>query len=42
MLFSDVWSKNAALLESLMEIHSTPPIIYHGFNKYNVHVPFIL
>ena len=32
MLFSDVWSENAALFERLMEIHSNPPILYFGFN----------
>ena len=32
MLFSDVWSENAALFERLMEIHSNPPILYYGFN----------
>ena len=31
MLFSDVWSENAALYERLMEIHSNPPILYYGF-----------
>ena len=31
MLFSDVWSENAALFERLMEIHSNPPILYYGF-----------
>ena len=31
-LFSNVWSKNDALFERLMEIHSNPPILYYGFN----------
>ena len=31
MLFSDVWSENAALFKRLMEIHSSPPILYFGF-----------
>ena len=33
MLFSDVWSENAALFERLMEIHSNPPKPYYGFNE---------
>ena len=37
MLFSDVWSENAALFERLMEIYSNPPILYYGF-KLLVHV----
>ena len=28
MLFSDVWSETAALLNRLMKIHSNPPILY--------------
>ena len=32
MLFSDVWSENAALFERLMEFHSNPPILYYGIN----------
>ena len=31
MLFSDVWSENAALFERLMEINSNPPILHYGF-----------
>ena len=31
MLFSGFWSENAALFESLMEIHSNPQIPYYGF-----------
>ena len=31
MLFSDVWSENAALFERLVEIHSNPPILYFEF-----------
>ena len=31
-MFSDVWSENGALLERLIQIHSNPPILYHGFN----------
>ena len=30
-LFSDVWSKNAALFKRLMKIHSNPPILHYGF-----------
>ena len=26
------WSENAALFERLMEIHSSPPVLYYGFN----------
>ena len=33
MLFPDVWSENAALLERLMEIHSNPPKLYYGFKN---------
>ena len=33
MLFSGVWSENAALFERLMEIHSNPPILYFSFNS---------
>ena len=29
----DVWSKNAALFERLMEIYSNPSILYNGFNQ---------
>ena len=36
MLFSDVWSENAARFERLMEIHSNPPILYYGFNTLGV------
>ena len=31
MLFSDIWSGNAGLVERLMEIHSNPPILYYSF-----------
>ena len=31
MLFSDVWSENAALVERMMEFHSNPPKLYNGF-----------
>ena len=32
MLFSDVWSEDAALFKRLMKIHSNPPILlYYGF-----------
>ena len=34
MLFSDVWSENAALFERLVKIHSNPPILYFGFKVY--------
>ena len=30
-MFSDVWSENAAPFERLMEIYSSPPILYYGF-----------
>ena len=36
-LFSDVWSENASLFESLMEIYSNPPILYYGFNMKHVY-----
>ena len=32
MLFSDVWSENAALVERMMEFHSNLPKLYYGFN----------
>ena len=32
MLFSDVWSENAALFKALVKIHSNPPMLYYGFN----------
>ena len=32
MLFSDVWSENAALFTRLMKIHSNSLILYYGFN----------
>ena len=35
MLFSDVWSENAALFERLVKIHSNPPIPYFGFKVYS-------
>ena len=36
MLFSDVWSENAALFERLIEIHSNPPILYFGSKRWKV------
>ena len=30
MLFSDVWSENAALFKRLMKIQSNPPMLYYG------------
>ena len=35
MLFSHVWSENAALFERVMEIYSNLPIhvLYYGFNN---------
>ena len=33
MMFSDVWSDNAAVFERLLEIHSNPPILYYGFKE---------
>ena len=29
MLFSHVWSENAALFKRLMELHSNAPILYY-------------
>ena len=39
-LFSDVWSKHAALFERLMEIHSNPPILYYCINPLKMVLSF--